>query len=57
MNNRDSAYSLDDEIPEFVSYLAERLGLEHDAALRTVGEWLVRYEPVAKPKRLALSDG
>lgn len=51
MNNNDisSHGSTQEEVlPEFVSYLADRLGLDHASALHTVGEWLVRYEPITR---------
>ncbi|HET9930325.1 MAG TPA: hypothetical protein VFQ35_06550 [Polyangiaceae bacterium] len=36
------------QLPDFVEHLAERLGLERDAALERLGDWLHRYQPVRR---------
>ncbi len=46
--NNDDVSPIDDTLPEFVSYLADRLGLDRASALHTVGDWLVHYEPIKR---------
>lgn len=48
-----------DEVPcDFALHLAQRLGLDREAAAQVLGEWLARYEPESyRPVCLVRVDG
>jgi len=39
----------DDPPCDFVVHIAERLGVDHDAAQATLHQWLLQYEPNSAP--------
>ena len=47
----------DDPPCDFVVHIAQRLGVDLEAAQATLREWLLQYEPKARSPRAILATG